>query len=58
MDLVEGKVVINGRGVGAVKIPTTATTMDARLAVLAFTEGKTEKKFLFVPGKIISITIA
>lgn len=51
------EVQVNGKVVGRVQLPMGATTMDARLACLMFTEGKIEKKFLFVPREIISITI-
>ena len=53
----EIEVQVNGRVVGRVELPMGATTTDARLACVAFTEGKIEKKFLFVPRKIISITV-
>lgn len=60
---VEVVVQVNGRERGRVTLPRTANERAARRAIEAneriteYLEGRTEKKFLFVPGKIISITV-
>src|SRR5262249_47205222 len=60
-DVVEMAVQVNGRVRGRVMLPRAATEDEARKAalgadgVVAFTQGKPIKKFIFVPGKIINI---
>jgi leucyl-tRNA synthetase len=55
---------VNGKPVGSVRLAETATEEDARAAVAkdeavqALTRGKTEKKFLYVPGRIIHVVVA
>lgn len=55
---------VNGRICGRVTLARSATESDARRAVESnaiiaeHLERRTEKKFLFVPRKIISITVA
>jgi leucyl-tRNA synthetase len=63
-DVVEIPVQINGKVKSRVMLRRDATEADARAAVAAdetvraLVEGKTEKKFLFVAGKIINLVIA
>ena len=61
---VEMAVQVNGKVRSKVRLRRDATEADARAAiagdeaVLAWTKGKTEKKFLFVPGRIINVVVA
>ncbi|MCC6645241.1 MAG: leucine--tRNA ligase [Polyangiaceae bacterium] len=63
-DLVELAVQVNGKVRSRVTLPRGATEADARAAIAddaavrAFTAGKIEKKFLYVPGKIINLVVA
>ncbi|MGZ3455870.1 MAG: class I tRNA ligase family protein, partial [Polyangiales bacterium] len=63
-DEVEMAVQVNGKVRSKVRLRRDATEADARAAiandeaVLAWTKGKTEKKFLFVPGRIINVVVA
>jgi leucyl-tRNA synthetase len=63
-DEVEIGVQVNGKVRSRVKLRKDASEADARAAiaqdanVIAHTQGKTEKKFLYVPGKIINIVVA
>ncbi len=62
-DVIETAVQINGKVRGRVMLPRTATEEDARAAafaaegVAAHTAGKTIKKFIYVPGKIINVVV-
>jgi leucyl-tRNA synthetase len=62
-DVVEIAVQVNGKVRSRVKLSKDATEADARAAVagdeavLAFTAGKAEKKFLYVPGRIINVVV-
>jgi leucyl-tRNA synthetase len=55
---------VNGKDVTWIPLANDATEDAARVAVaenaivLAHIRGKTEKKFLYVPGRIINITVA
>ncbi len=63
-DEIEIGIQVNGRVRSRVKLSRTATEADARRAVAddpalaPFVAGKTEKKFLYVPGKIINVVVA
>jgi leucyl-tRNA synthetase len=60
---VEIAVQVNGKVRSRVKLRKDASEADARAAVagdeavLAHTQGKTEKKFLYVPGRIINLVV-
>jgi leucyl-tRNA synthetase len=62
-DVIETAVQINGKVRGRVMLPRTATEEDARAAALsaegvaAYTAGKSIKKFIYVPGKIINVVV-
>jgi leucyl-tRNA synthetase len=62
-DVVEIAVQVNGKVRSRVKLARTATEADARKAIAGdpavamHTEGKTEKKFLYVPGRIINVVV-
>jgi leucyl-tRNA synthetase len=55
---------VNGKARGAVQIAVNADEATARAAALAepkvaaFVEGKTVKKLVYVPGKIINVIVA
>ena len=55
---------VNGRVRGRVTLARAASEADARAAALAaegvgvYTEGKSIKKFIYVPGKIINLVVA
>jgi leucyl-tRNA synthetase len=63
-DVVEIGVQVNGKARGAVQIAVNADEATARAAALAepkvaaFVEGKTVKKLVYVPGKIINVIVA
>jgi leucyl-tRNA synthetase len=63
-DVVEIGVQVNGKARGAVQIAVNADEATARAAALAepkvaaFVEGKTVKKLVYVPGKIINVILA
>ena len=63
-DVVEIGIQVNGKVRSRVSLAKTATEAEARAAVIAdetlrpFLEGKTEKRFLYVPGKIINVVVA
>lgn len=63
-DEVELAVQVNGKVRSRVQLKKTATEAEARAAIAddpalrPFTEGKTEKKFLYVPGRIINLVVA
>jgi leucyl-tRNA synthetase len=62
-DVVEMGVQVNGKLRSKVKLRRDATEADVRAAiandpqVLAHTQGKTEKKFVYVPGRIINLVV-
>jgi leucyl-tRNA synthetase len=62
-DVVEMGVQVNGKMRSKVKLRRDATEADVRAAiasdpnVLAHTQGKTEKKFVYVPGRIINLVV-
>jgi len=62
-DVIEMAVQVNGKVRGRVTLPVKATEDVAREAALvadgvaAFTAGKTIKKFIYVPGKIINLVV-
>ena len=62
-DEVEIGVQVNGKVRSRVKLRKDASEADARAAIaqdtaiVSHTKGKTEKKFLYVPGKIINIVV-
>jgi leucyl-tRNA synthetase len=63
-DLVEMGVQVNGKLRGRVKLRRDATEADVRAALAAdpsvqsHVQGKTEKKFVYVPGRIINLVVA
>jgi len=63
-DVVELAVQVNGKVRSRVMLKKTATEAEARAAIAddaalkPFTEGKTEKKFLYVAGRIINLVVA
>jgi len=63
-DVVEMGVQVNGKMRSKVRLRRDATEAEARAAiasdpaVLAHTQGKTEKKFVYVPGRILNIVVA
>jgi leucyl-tRNA synthetase len=62
-DEVEMAVQVNGKVRGKVKLSRTAPEDEARAAALAaegvapYTDGKTVKKFVYVPGKIVNLVV-
>ncbi len=62
-DVVEMPVQVNGKVRGKVTLAKTATEDEARTAALAdpgvagFTAGKTIKKLIYVPGKILNLVV-
>ena len=62
-DQIEMAVQVNGKVRGRVTLPRTASEADARTAALAaegvaaYTDGKTLKKFIYVPGKIVNLVV-
>ncbi|WP_426751632.1 leucine--tRNA ligase [Myxococcus sp. Y35] len=62
-DVVEMGVQVNGKLRSKVKLRRDASEADVRAAiandpnVLAHTQGKTEKKFVYVPGRIINLVV-
>jgi leucyl-tRNA synthetase len=62
-DVIEMAVQVNGKVRGRVMLARAASEADARAAalaaegVVAFTAGKTVKKFIYVPGKIINLVV-
>jgi len=62
-DVIEMAVQVNGKVRGRVTLPVKATEDVAREAALAadgvaaFTAGKTIKKFIYVPGKIVNLVV-
>lgn len=62
-DVVEMAVQVNGKVRGRVSLPRAASEEDARSAALAadgvalYTTGKSVKKFIYVPTKIINIVV-
>ena len=62
-DVIEMPVQVNGKVRGKVTLAKTATEDDARTAALAdpgvanFTTGKTIKKLIYVPGKILNLVV-
>ena len=63
-DVVEIAVQVNGKVRSRVSLARDATEAAARAAiagdeaVLTYTRGKTEKKFLYIPGRIINVVVA
>ncbi len=63
-DQIEMAVQVNGKVRGRVTLARAASEADARAAALAaegvgvYTDGKTIKKFIYVPGKIINLVVA
>ncbi|MDC3980926.1 leucine--tRNA ligase [Polyangium jinanense] len=63
-DVIEMAVQVNGKVRGRVTLPVKASEDEARNAALtaegvsAFTTGKTLKKFIYVPGKIVNLVVA
>ncbi|TKD13231.1 leucine--tRNA ligase [Polyangium fumosum] len=63
-DVIEMAVQVNGKVRGRVTLPIKASEDEARNAALtaegvsAFTAGKTLKKFIYVPGKIVNLVVA
>jgi leucyl-tRNA synthetase len=63
-DVVEMAVQVNGKVRGRVTLAKTASEDEARAAALAvdgvtsFVAGKTVKKFIYVPGKIVNLVVA
>ncbi|MDC0749446.1 leucine--tRNA ligase [Polyangium mundeleinium] len=63
-DVIEMAVQVNGKVRGRVTLPVKASEDEARNAALtaegvsAFTAGKTLKKFIYVPGKIVNLVVA
>jgi leucyl-tRNA synthetase len=63
-DVVELAVQVNGKVRSRVLLKKTASEAEARAAITddpalkPFTDGKTEKKFLYVPGRIINLVVA
>lgn len=63
-DVLELAVQVNGKVRSRVMLAKTATEADARAAIVddvalrPFLNGKIEKKFLYVPGRIINIVVA
>lgn len=61
--MVEIPIQVNGKLRAKAKLRRDASEADARAAVAGaaeaqpFLAGKTEKKFLFVPGKIINVVV-
>jgi leucyl-tRNA synthetase len=55
---------VNGKVRGRVTLARAASEADARAAALAaegvgvYTDGKSIKKFIYVPGKIINLVVA
>ncbi|MFO0613304.1 MAG: leucine--tRNA ligase [Polyangiaceae bacterium] len=62
-DTIEMAVQVNGKVRGRVVLSRTASEADAKAAayaaegVGAFTDGKTLKKFVYVPGKIVNLVV-
>lgn len=62
-DVIEMAVQVNGKVRGRVTLSRVASEDDAKRAALAadgvgaFTAGKTVKKFIYVPGKIVNIVV-
>ncbi|MBI4700242.1 MAG: leucine--tRNA ligase [Deltaproteobacteria bacterium] len=62
-DVVEIGVQVNGRTRGTVSIPRSASADEARAAALAvpavsrWVAGKSERKFVYVPGRIVSFVV-
>jgi len=62
-DVIEMAVQVNGKVRGRVTLPVKASEDEAREAALAaegvasFTTGKTIKKFIYVPGKIVNLVV-
>jgi leucyl-tRNA synthetase len=63
-DVVEIGVQVNGKTRSRVSLRKDASEADARAAIAGdatlkpYLEGKTEKRFLYVPGKIINVVVA
>jgi leucyl-tRNA synthetase len=63
-DQIEMAVQVNGKVRGRVTLARAASEADARAAALAaegvgvYTDGKSIKKFIYVPGKIINLVVA
>ena len=62
-DVIEMAVQVNGKVRGRVTLPRAASEDEARAAALAaegvgvHTAGKTVKKFIYVPGKIVNLVV-
>jgi len=62
-DVIEMAVQVNGKVRGHVKLSRTASEDDAKAAALsvdgvkAFTDGKSVKKFVYVPGRIVNVVV-
>ncbi len=62
-DVLEMAVQVNGKVRGRVTLPVKASESEAREAALAaegvstYTSGKTIKKFIYVPGKIVNLVV-
>ncbi|UQA61135.1 leucine--tRNA ligase [Polyangium aurulentum] len=62
-DVIEMAVQVNGKVRGRVVLPRAASEDDAKKAALeadgvgSYTSGKTLKKFIYVPGKIINLVV-
>jgi hypothetical protein len=60
-ETIDVPVLINGRQIGSVKLKASATEQDARIVVAADPvlgpQLAGEKKFLYVPGKVISVVV-
>ena len=62
-DVIELPVQVNGKVRGRVTLSRNASEADAKAAALGadgvslFIEGKTVKKFIYVPGKIVNLVV-
>jgi len=62
-DVIELPVQVNGKVRGRVMLSRTASEADAKTAAMGaegvplFTDGKTVKKFIYVPGKIVNLVV-
>jgi leucyl-tRNA synthetase len=62
-DVIELPVQVNGKVRGRVTLSRSASEADAKAAAMGadgvplFTEGKTVKKFIYVPGKIVNLVV-